>query len=117
MSNISPAPWAVQPLQATHGADMAIVAADGAIVALIEHDPAIQTENDPDGVTVVWSDTDRANANALAAAPDLLSATKAMLALAEREYLYLAHKGTAEGKVIAEARAAIAKAEQRTSHL
>lgn len=83
MSKLSPGPWTVQPLQATHGADMAIVAADGAIVTVIEHDPAIQTEEEPDGETVVWSDTDLANAAALAAAEQLMKAGVKLLKAAE----------------------------------
>lgn len=76
---------------------------------------------EPDGSTRAIADViygndlvRAANARMIAAAPDLLAATKAMLVLFEREYLYLAHRGTAEGEVIAEARAAIAKAETRS---
>lgn len=76
MSKLSPAPWAVEPLQATHGADMAIVAADDYIVAIIQHEPSIQIEDDPDYDTVVWSDTDLANATALAVVPELLEALR-----------------------------------------
>lgn len=45
------------------------------------------------------------------AAPDMLAALKLALPLLEREFLHMAHSGTNEGKAIAAARAAIAKAE------
>jgi hypothetical protein len=46
----------------------------------------------------------------IAAVPAMLSALQAMISIAEREYCYLAHSGTEEGKVLAQARAAIALA-------
>lgn len=53
----------------------------------------------------------RADARVRYAAPELLEALRQMLALAVREYAYLAHKGTEECLVLQNARAAIAKAE------
>lgn len=71
----SPGPWAVQPLQAVHGASLAIVCpANGYIVATIPFDPEIQTADDPDYETVVRYPADQANAWLLAAAPKLLGA-------------------------------------------
>lgn len=68
----SPETWAIEPLQSTHGADMAIVE-KGKIIAIIQHDPAIQVVEDPDFDTVRWHSTDVSNTHLLAAAPELLT--------------------------------------------
>ena len=71
----TPGPWHVEPNESTLGADMAICSADNDwIVAVIPHDPDIQTTNDPDGDSVVWHDADHANACLIAAAPEMLAA-------------------------------------------
>ena len=73
----SPGWWAVQPLQADHGASLAIVCPDnGYIVATIPFDPEIQTDDDPDSETVVRYPADEANARLLASAPRLLDALR-----------------------------------------
>lgn len=78
----TPAPWHIEPLATTQGADMAICAPNnGWIVAVIQHDPDIQTHDDPDFETVKWHDQDHANARLIAAAPDLLAQLKFALEL------------------------------------
>ncbi len=69
----SPGPWHQEPLQATQGADIAIVG-NGQVIAVIQHDPDIQTadEEDIDGDNVVWGKEDLANATLITLAPDLL---------------------------------------------
>lgn len=74
----TPGPWHIEPLQSTLGADMAICApANGWVVAVIQHDPDIQTAGEDEeinGDNVVWHGPDKANARLIAAAPDLLAA-------------------------------------------
>lgn len=80
-SQHTPGPYEVQPLQSSHGAELAIVATSaGWVVAVIGYDPEIQTVDDPDYDTVVRYPQDVPNANLLAAAPDMLDACRAMLA-------------------------------------
>jgi hypothetical protein len=69
----SPAPWHQEPLQSTQGADIAIIG-NGQVIAVIQHDPDIQTadEDDIDGDNVVWSEEDLANARLITLAPQLL---------------------------------------------
>lgn len=76
----SPAPWSHEPLQSTQGADIAIVG-NGQVIAVIQHDPDIQTaaEDEIDGDNVVWTGEDLANARLLAAAPELLAALEELL--------------------------------------
>ena len=74
-------PWHVEPLQTTNGADIAICAPNsGYVVAVVQHDPDIQTCDNPDGETVKFHPSDKANAALIAAAPDLLQAAKNALA-------------------------------------
>jgi hypothetical protein len=77
MSGHTPGPYEVQPLQSSHGAELAIVApANGFVVAVIQYDPDIQTDDYPDYDTVVRHPQDVANAQLLAAAPDFAAAAK-----------------------------------------
>lgn len=101
----SPAPWHQEPLQATQGADIAIIG-NGQIIAVIHHDPDIQTadEEDIDGDNVVWTAEDLANARLIAAAPELLAALEAMLDAPDDDSRYNA---------ALDARAAIARAKGR----
>jgi hypothetical protein len=80
----SPAPWSHEPLQATQGADIAIVGS-GQVIAVIQHDPDIQTaaEDEIDGDNVVWTAEDLANARLIAAAPELLAACEKLASIAE----------------------------------
>lgn len=66
-------PWNVEPLQSTHGADMAICAPGVGVVAVIQHDPDIQDCEEPDGETVKWHPADLANAALIAEAPAMLA--------------------------------------------
>ena len=70
--------WTVQPLVATDGADMAICS-DSDIVAIIQHDPGIQTSEEVDGDNVIWSPEDLARAKLIAAAPELLAALEVVM--------------------------------------
>ncbi|QWF18682.1 hypothetical protein [Lysobacter capsici] len=54
----------IEPLAATHGADMALCT-DAGVIAIIQHDPDIQTVDDPDFDSVVWTAQDHANAQRL----------------------------------------------------
>lgn len=78
----------VQPHQASHGADIAIVdTCTGEIVAIIPHDPALQTVENPDGETVVRDPADMKRAHMIAAslsADAARSATARAMAVAER---------------------------------
>ena len=98
----SPAPWSHEPLQSTQGADIAIVGS-GQVIAVIQHDPDIQTaaEDEIDGDNVVWTAEDLANARLIAAAPELLAALEAMLDAPDDDSRYNA---------ALDARAAIARA-------
>ncbi len=99
-----PAPWSHEPLQATQGADIAIVG-NGQVIAVIQHDPDIQTaaEDEIDGDNVVWTAEDLANARLIAAAPELLAALEGIVDGWERNL----------SGPIADARAAIARAKGR----
>lgn len=108
-------PWHVEPLQTTNGADIAICAPNnGYVVAVIQHDPDIQTSDNPDGESVKFHPSDIANAQLIAAAPDLLAALANLLALIE---LHIAERSKTPEEEdnflschhITQARAAIAK--------
>jgi len=87
MSNITPGPWSVEPLQWDHGASIAIVA-NGQIICTI----APQNEADePDMYTAKRGPHDEANASLIAAAPELLAVAKLTLDyLHGQEYLQAA---------------------------
>ena len=76
MSAYSPGEWQVEPLQATHGADLAIVTDRGWVVAVIQYDPDIQTESEiePNFNNVVRHPDDEPNARLISAAPNLVNA-------------------------------------------
>jgi hypothetical protein len=83
-------PWTIEPLQITNGADIAICAPNsGYIVAVVQHDPDIQTCDNPDGDSVKFHPSDISNARLIAAAPDLLAAL-------EHVDAYLAPQGDEE---------------------
>lgn len=110
----SPAPWSHEPLQATQGADIAIVG-NGQVIAVIQHDPDIQTtaEDEIDGDNVVWTAEDLANARLIAAAPELLAALEIWAQYAESNRWTDAdhHSGDpAKNGWISMTRAAIARA-------
>lgn len=69
-------PWTVEPLQITHGADMAICAPGVGVIAVIQHDPDIQDCEEPDGETVKWHPADLANALVISEAPAMLGALR-----------------------------------------
>lgn len=70
-------PWHREPLQSTHGADIAIVApANGWVVAVIQHDPDIQTCEEPDGDSVVWHPQDLGNADLICEGPAMVDALR-----------------------------------------
>lgn len=75
-SKHTPGPWHVEPLQATHGADLAICG-DGYIVAVVQHDPEIQPAEEVDGENVRWHTSDKPNAHLIAAAPAMYEALRA----------------------------------------
>lgn len=80
----TPGPWHIEPLVATHGADMAICApSNGWVVAVIQNDPDIQTSDNPNGDTVVWHDADKANAALIAEAPAMLAALRRVVQWAD----------------------------------
>ena len=56
----------IEPLAATHGADMALCTNAG-VIAIIQHNPDIQTVDDPDFDSVVWAAQDHVNAQRLVA--------------------------------------------------
>ena len=110
----SPAPWSHEPLQSTQGADIAIVGS-GQVIAVIQHDPDIQTaaEDEIDGDNVVWTAEDLANARLIAAAPELLAALEGIEVAASE---YMAFGSMRRWGIIAAintARAAIARAKGR----
>ena len=58
----------VQPMQASFGADIGLVSPDnGYVVAVIQFDPDIQEDDDPDMETVIRHPVDEPNARRLAA--------------------------------------------------
>lgn len=100
----TPGPWSVEPLESTGGADMAICAPScGWVVAVVQHDPDIQATDNPDSESVVWHNTDLANAHLIAEAPAMLEAL--------REFTGAVDAGTtfADQSVIDLARAILAR--------
>ena len=76
IAEFSPGPWHVEPLLWDHGASLAIIAADGFIVAEVSVDPDIQDVDEPDYNTVKRHVSDQPNAQLLAAAPEMLQILK-----------------------------------------
>ncbi|MGO1069467.1 hypothetical protein [Lysobacter sp. CA199] len=66
----------IEPLQSTQGADMALCTSEG-VIAIIQHDPDIQTVDDPDFESVVWTAQDHANAQRLVDGWNAVAAVRA----------------------------------------
>lgn len=73
----TPGPWLVEPCQWDHGASLVIVAKGSHVLAKIE--PINDGDEDVDADNAQREPDDEANAALMAAAPDLLAASKAAL--------------------------------------